>query len=86
MVASAQVFLLLFYSMSGFWKVAGAIEQLWIGETSALAPSALARTILARIHFEAGRMNEGKAELRQIFSVDPNYAAARELEKQFLNR
>lgn len=34
--------ILLFYTMSGFWKVAGAIEAIAVGRTSAFEPTALA--------------------------------------------
>ena len=40
-----QALILLFYSMSGFWKVAAAIEALSLGEFSAFHPDALAQIV-----------------------------------------
>ena len=39
---AGMALILLFYSMSGFWKVAGAIEAMMVGRTSAFEPTALA--------------------------------------------
>ena len=46
---SAQAALLLFYSLSGLLKLAGAAEQWWLGEVHALAPEALARHTAYRL-------------------------------------
>lgn len=39
---AAQLFILLFYSMSGVWKVYAAFEQMWAGQLHAFHPYALA--------------------------------------------
>jgi hypothetical protein len=48
-VLGAQVLVLSFYSLSGFWKVCFALPQAWAGEVHAFAPSAFARQIAHRL-------------------------------------
>jgi hypothetical protein len=47
--ASAQAFQLLFYSMSGIWKILGSAKQIALGEVHSLAPQALSMHIAHRL-------------------------------------
>jgi hypothetical protein len=44
----AQAVIFLFYSLSGFWKLGGAVTQVLQGQTSAFSPAALATHLAAR--------------------------------------
>lgn len=47
--SGCQAMIMLTYSMSGMWKVGGAVEQMIKGQTSYLAPQGLAQQIAARL-------------------------------------
>ncbi len=47
--SGCQAMILLTYSMSGLWKVGGAVQQALRGEVTSLAPTALARQVAAKL-------------------------------------
>lgn len=68
--------LLLFYSMSGVLKLAGAAWQAWRGEVTAFAPSALALQVAGRLVQTHGTSAFGDFIVTHPWFGSPGYLAA----------